>query len=510
MRTKPSHLGFTPQEHQISALPSTIASVAILIFAMINGDMLWPATYFKFQMLLWVGVLGILYLIIYNSLVIPSTSFAIFYNWLNAFAIPLVLGLLAHALPQQLDIYIGALLILAVISSSITSERGPSYAIILISTLAVVFVQKAYTIHELTFQAGIALIAIIAVETIRQLKNLSRNHIRRLETITEFSRQIASTLDKKQVISLLSIALQNAVTADSCFVGIREGNEMRLELVYDDGEYYENQRTNLDGSLSGWVIDNGQSLFLPDLRKEVDLPGVRLVLIGKHKASLSWMGVPMRSGSIDGIISIGSYQPNAFNRADMELLSSLALHAAQALHNASHHAEVELQTKLDSLTGVYNHGHFLKLLKEQVDQSLDCKQPLSLIMLDIDYFKLYNDTFGHLTGDEILTSLCTIIKQHIKSTDSVGRWGGEEFVISLPHADADQAYRIAKRIQETMRVFTTRTDGEKTIPVPTVSQGIAVFPIEADAVMKLIDLADQRLYVAKERGRNQIEPDENH
>ena len=107
-------------------------------------------------------------------------------------------------------------------------------------------IQQAYNLPDSTFHAGIALIAIIAVETIRQLKNLSRNHIRRLETITEFSRQIASTLDKKQVISLLNIALQNAVKADSYFVGIREGNEMRLELVYDDGEYYENQRANLD------------------------------------------------------------------------------------------------------------------------------------------------------------------------------------------------------------------------------------------------------------------------
>jgi len=510
MRTKPSHLGFTPQEHRISVLPSTVASVVVLTFTIINGGMFWPTTHFKSQMLLWVGILNILYLIIYNFLVIPSTNFALFYNWLNAFATSLGLGLLTYTVPQQLDIYIGVLLILAVISSSITSERGPSYAIILISTLADVFIQKAYSLPALTFHASIAVIAIITIETIRQLKNLSRNHIRRLETITEFSRQIASTLDKKQVISLLNIALQNAVKADTYFVGVREGNEMRLELIYDDGEYYENQRTSLDGSLSGWVFENNQSLFLPDLRKEVDLPGVRLVLLGKHKTSLSWMGVPMQSGNIDGIIAIGSYQPNAFNRADMELLSSLALHAAQALHNAYHHAEVEHQTKLDSLTGVYNHGHFLKLLKEQVDQALDNKQPLGLIMLDIDYFKQYNDTFGHLTGDEILTSLCIIIKQHIKSTDTVGRWGGEEFVISLPNADADHAYQIAKRIQETMRVFTMQTDSEKTIPVPTVSQGIAVFPIEVDAVIKLIDLADQRLYVAKERGRNQIEPDESH
>ena len=461
-------------------------------------------------MLLWIGVLGILYLIIYNFLIIPSANLALLCNWFNALVTSLGLGLLIYTVPRQLDIYVGVLLILAAIGSSITSERSPSYALILISTLANIIIQRTYSLPQLAFHASIALIAAIAVETIGQLKNLSRNHIHRLETITEFSRHIASTLDKDQVISLLNAALQNAVKADSYFVGIHEGNEMRLELVFDDGKYYENQRASLDGSLSGWVIENHQSLFLPDLRKEVELPGVRLVLIGKHKTSLSWMGVPMQSGSIDGIISIGSYQPNAFNRADMELLSSLALHAAQALHNSSHHAEVELQAKLDSLTGVYNHGHFLKLLEEQANQALNKKHPLSLIMLDIDYFKLYNDNYGHLIGDEILVRLCNIIKRHIKSTDAVGRWGGEEFVISLPNADAGHACQIAKRIQNTMLELTMYGNNEKTIPVPTISQGIAVFPIEVDAVIELIDLADQRLYVAKERGRNQIEPDESH
>ena len=135
MRTKPSHLGFTPQEHRISALPSTIASVVVLIFTVINSNILPPTTHFKSQVLLWVGVLGVLYLIVYNFLVIPSADFTVLYTWFNAFAISLGLGLLTYAVPQQLDIYVGVLLILAVISSSITSERGPSYAIILISTL---------------------------------------------------------------------------------------------------------------------------------------------------------------------------------------------------------------------------------------------------------------------------------------------------------------------------------------------------------------------------------------
>jgi len=131
-------------------------------------------------------------------------------------------------------------------------------------------------------------------------------------------------------------------------------------------------------------------------------------------------------------------------------------------------------------------------------------------MLDIDYFKQYNDTYGHLVGDRILSSLCMAIRQHIKQGDAVGRWGGEEFIISLPNATGEQAMQVAKRISETMAKLKVEDRDHRSLPVPTVSQGIAVFPMEANEIYRLIDLADRQLYVAKERGRNQIEPDEAH
>jgi diguanylate cyclase (GGDEF)-like protein len=131
-------------------------------------------------------------------------------------------------------------------------------------------------------------------------------------------------------------------------------------------------------------------------------------------------------------------------------------------------------------------------------------------MLDIDFFKQFNDTYGHLVGDRILKTLCTAIKHHIKHTDAVGRWGGEEFIISLPGAGGTQALQVAERIGQTMAALRIEDRDQKTIPVPTVSQGIALYPSEADEIYRLIDLADRRLYVAKVRGRNQIEPDARH
>lgn len=509
MLRKGSRFGFTPREHRVSVLPSTLAGIFVLAVAVLNGTMIWPAGSGRSLTLLGVGAGGVIYLILFNLLVVPSPNFRSAYAWINAILSATGLCALIYTLPSTLDFYAGFLLILAVTTSSMVADRGPAYFLVAVATIGGLVVQGSLDLSpgRLILQLGYALISCVLVETIRQLKNLSRGHIRRLEAISQFGRNISSTLDAKQVMALLNAAFQNAVEADTYFVGLREGDEMRLELVYDDGEYFDNLRVKLEGSLSSWVLENQRSLFLPDLRKEVQLPGVRLVLLGQHKTSLSWMGVPMRSESVDGIISIGSYRPNAFDRADLDLLSTLAQHAAQVLENSHRHEQVEMRSQLDSLTGLYNHGRFLKILQAQSDQALQEGQPLSLIMLDVDHFKQYNDSYGHLIGDEVLKTLGAAMKQHVKSTDAVGRWGGEEFAISLPNASFAQAQRIAIRIRDTMLTCTVQGKDQTAIRLPTVSQGIAVFPHEAGDLVELMHLADRRLYIAKERGRNQIEPD---
>jgi diguanylate cyclase (GGDEF)-like protein len=353
-------------------------------------------------------------------------------------------------------------------------------------------------------------LGIVTIEAIINIKDTTQQHIHRLETINRISRQIMLSLETNQTISLLNATMQEALEADSYFLGTLKGNEIQLDLFYDEGEYFNGIRLPLDGTLSGWVIKNRRELFLPDLREEVELDGVQRIVIGKEKTSLSWMGVPLQASNVTGILSLGSYRPNAFDGGDMELLSNLAQHVSLALDNNIRHAQVEEQARLDSLTGVYNHGYFLKKLAEQAQEAAATNKPISLIMLDIDYFKHFNDLYGHLVGDRILKTLCTAIKHHIKQTDAVGRWGGEEFVISLPGARGSDALRVAERIGQTMAMLRIEDREQKAIPVPTVSQGIAVFPFEADEIYRLIDLADRRLYIAKERGRNQVEPNAGH
>lgn len=328
-----------------------------------------------------------------------------------------------------------------------------------------------------------------------------------MEVMDTTARSLASTIEIPQVISMLASAVQNAINADTYFVGIVNENRLRVEFFYDDGEYFPTIEVSLENTLTGWVVKNQKTLSISNFLKEAPKLGVTPYLLGKPRISLSWMGAPIEiNGRLFGVLAIASYHSHAFSPQDRELLEFITQQAALAFDNASRHNDVKQQSRLDSLTGVLNHRNFLEELRPQLEDMRVFRSELSLIMLDIDFFKQYNDNYGHLVGDQVLEILTSTIRKHIKATDLVGRWGGEEFIIALPHATGLQAYKVAQRIRKTLAAIKLTDRDAKPIPPPTVSQGIAVFPDDSDDLFGLIDRADQRLYQAKERGRDQIEP----
>ena len=159
----------------------------------------------------------------------------------------------------------------------------------------------------------------------------------------------------------------------------------------------------------------------------------------------------------------------------------------------------------DGLTGVYNHRFFYDALEEKITSSKKDNSPVSMIFIDIDYFKHYNDLYGHQKGDEILRIIGEILKNNVRKSDIVARYGGEEFAIILPNTCENATVNIAEKIRK--KIEETYFDGEENQPNGklTVSIGISVYPDKAKSAVELIKSADDALYRAKFFNKNRVE-----
>lgn len=159
----------------------------------------------------------------------------------------------------------------------------------------------------------------------------------------------------------------------------------------------------------------------------------------------------------------------------------------------------------DDLTGIYNHRFFIEQLTREVERHKRYSTPLSLLMIDIDYFKHYNDTNGHLAGDQVLKAIAVLIERGVRQTDIVARYGGEEFSAILTNTGKEGALEIAERVRKS--VSDARFPNEIAQPNKdlTISVGAATFSSSISTLIDLIREADHALYKAKNRGRNRIE-----
>lgn len=331
--------------------------------------------------------------------------------------------------------------------------------------------------------------------------------VERVSVLNDVARALGSTIEMESLLQLVHQQLSRVIPSDTYFVGVHEPCKdfIDLKMIFDGGEYFPPQRVPFGEGLGSLVIQRREPLLVRALSVERARLQTKPLVIGHARLSESWLGVPMlMRDEFVGAIAVAAYKANAFGTPDIALLDNIGAQVALALDNARHHLQVEDQARRDSLTGAFNHGYLWAELTKQVESARAQGSTVSLIMLDIDHFKSYNDTYGHVKGDEVLRLIVQAIQAHIKQTDTVARWGGEEFAIILNNTAMDKAFRVAERIRETLLTLPLLDDAGKSISQPTVSQGIAVFPNHAHQANSLVDAADRTLYLAKRQGRDQI------
>lgn len=207
-----------------------------------------------------------------------------------------------------------------------------------------------------------------------------------------------------------------------------------------------------------------------------------------------------------GIILFGHHE-NKIDKNKLELLNIIINETCIILENSWLYSKlyknVKNMTITDGLTGIFNHKHLMSVVKQEFNRAKRYKHNISVIMFDIDHFKEVNDTFGHQTGDVILREISSIIKDTVRKSDIVGRYGGEEFTIVLIETDIGKAQVFAERLREKVEKYSFFNPAD---PLRiTASMGLVSYPkSEVDTPKSLIMYADQALYEAKNNGRNRV------
>ncbi|MDP2905777.1 MAG: sensor domain-containing diguanylate cyclase [Candidatus Omnitrophota bacterium] len=214
--------------------------------------------------------------------------------------------------------------------------------------------------------------------------------------------------------------------------------------------------------------------------------------------------IPLKSKEkVNGLILADNFITHEpISKEDIRMLVMLANQAGLAIENSQLYEKTVIDARSDYLTGLWNHGYFQFLLQSELDKAKATKKPLSVLMLDIDDFKVYNDVLGHQVGDRVLKELSTLLKNQCRTMDFICRYGGEEIAVILPRTEKKEAFLIAERLRNDIATYPFVK--EEILPQKklTVSMGLSSFPEDGQAASELVAASDKNLYLAKHKGKN--------
>jgi len=319
------------------------------------------------------------------------------------------------------------------------------------------------------------------------------------------SKVINSTLDKDEIFKMSLEMVTEIISAKDGILAFFNDKSQKLQIKEVRGEKgfeIKHKEIELDKNEIEYISKQNESVIILETENE------NCLITGLYQKSKAFLGnrviklvIIMKSkDEFLGLITLGSKQTGEnYNKEDFEMLKTLVGHISSSIYNA------KLYTKAitDGMTKLYLHTYFKNRLQEEIALTRRYKRKLSVIMLDIDHFKIFNDTYGHQTGDVVLKEVASILKNNTRESDLVARYGGEEFVIMLLETDEQGGKWVAEHLRKMIEEKDVK-ENDNILKV-TVSLGVSTFNYTEDiSSEELIKEADVALYYSKENGRNQV------
>ena len=337
-------------------------------------------------------------------------------------------------------------------------------------------------------------------KTERELAELQQRHSE-LEVVCETIRDVTSTLSTGEVLQrLLNRTLQHLAAEIGSILLVQPDQSLRIAVARGLPDYVVNQtRVQRGEGISGFVAATAAPLLVQNVEED---PRFRRRNHERYYTSSLLSAPIVFQDEVLGVLNVNNKASReSLSGSDLRLLEAIAGQAAVALQNAERYEEILERAQRDALTGLANHGHFWASLELELQRANRYGRELSVVMLDVDLFKGFNDDHGHVSGDEALSGIAKLISERCRSSDLAARYGGEEFAVILPETSLMGATAFAEKIRQSVE---QEPFGRGRAQRLTVSLGAASFPSDADTTRGVVQAADQRLYRAKSLGRNRV------